>query len=442
MASLTLTLRAGGPRTVVSVDESKKILTRFQNEIAEAKSRSDSDNEGLTVVETLDLSCRAWPRESLDVFRAFYEQEVVKTVKVLKVDDIIASLDTSRGLDSLSFFAEVFAVKDSVLEVVDLNDNAIGTRGVEALKSLFTVPPKLERIYMNNCGLSEAVAETFVQILTPLAPRLKSLALGRNQVGAEGARHIGEGLLSRCIALESLEYAGSRPLEKGTMALCQGLANIVQLAESGKTSLKILDLNDCNLKSGDKEDDPIHSLCKVLENSPQLTRLILRDGELEENGVTRVVDALRNSNPPLQYIDMGGNELGSAEGTESLASFIKEELCGTIEELIVDTNELEDDGVKTLITQLVGCSQLKKLNLQCNEILEEGLQAILDNRIPALKQLDLRDNLDMPPDLIESAVAMYDEVLTDLEEENNSKEAASNEVDELATRFQNAKLGS
>ena len=419
-----ISLKVGGERARVGVAEAQKILQRWNDKVE----RYDD-----AVVTKLDLSGRSWPLQSLEVFTDFFKR-IASTIEILKMDDIIAGLLTDDGLATLEFLARMF--QDSPIQELNLNDNALGTRGADVLKPLL-VNKTLKSLYLNNCGLSQEVGASFLELLKPAASRLTALSLGRNQMGPRGARLVGQ-LIASCTQLEYFSYAGSRPLVRGTLDLAQGLAQMVQQCNS---SLRYLDLNDCNFNSGEDDNNPIHALCRALEKCPKLSYLVLRDGGLGPEGLKLVLEALKTSGAGLRHLDLGAIEAGP-EGAQALGTFIAESQLLTLQELIFDTNELGNEGVASLVKPF-GASNaiLQKLDLESNELEGLGTRALIDNEIESLQELKLSDNMDIPLGLARQLQAMYPKKVTfddDLEEEE--EEEAIEEVDALAKASGNVQV--
>jgi Ran GTPase-activating protein (RanGAP) involved in mRNA processing and transport len=428
-----ITLKAGGLRTRVEVAEATQILARFQ------KTRRQHGGAKNVQVHTLDLSCRQWPLESLQVLTSVL-QEIADQVVILKIDDIIAGLVTEDGLASLAFLANIFSSQPekSQIREIDLSDNALGTRGAIELAPLLQLKT-LQRLYFVNCGLSaESFSDTLLPILMMHAPNLTALGLGRNQLGPEGAEHVGS-LLTKCIQLESFSYAGSRPQVEGTRHICQGLAAMTVAATAAANSakptcsLQVLDLNDCTFRSGDEDDDPCLALCQCLQGSPALRELVLRDGELQVSGLKRVLQAVQSAGARLQILDLGATGEMGEEGAAVLQTYL-EGAARHLQELSFDTNELTDAGLADLVAPFTAneCI-LRKLNLAENELEAAGVRVLLDNPITTLQELNLKDNLEIPLQLAVKLQAMYPVVLVedDLEEDEDLEDEADEDEDDV-----------
>lgn len=418
-----VTLSAPGPRTKVpGVEEAQEIVARWERELADHADGEDGGSVA-AVPTKIDLSGRAWVLDSLNVLRPFLEKHV-GTIEVLKIDDILVARPTEEGLATYSFFNEVFGKSESArVTHLYLQDNAMGTRGHEALKDLLQAPT-LRVVNLYNCGIAEEVAKSLCEEVLPLvAPHLVALHLGRNQIGPVGARHFGEILFPKCESLQVLSYDGCRPNREGTQYICSGIAKMTA-ARPG--TLRELNLPDCLFGDGSEPDDGVGDLAAALRCSPNLVKLNLNDGSLGVDGLTSVIDALSSASPPLEVLDVGAMELG-LEGAETLSSFIRTKLASTLQELNVETNELEDDGLEKLLEALTECEQLQVLNVSENLLGEKGWSLLVSNRLPNLKVLRCKENEeeDVDPDVVAQLRAMYPRVVVDEEDEHKDKQPAA-----------------
>eukprot|EP00527_Entomoneis_sp_CCMP2396_P000477 CAMPEP_0198147188 /NCGR_PEP_ID=MMETSP1443-20131203/33704_1 /TAXON_ID=186043 /ORGANISM="Entomoneis sp., Strain CCMP2396" /LENGTH=434 /DNA_ID=CAMNT_0043811387 /DNA_START=95 /DNA_END=1399 /DNA_ORIENTATION=+ len=428
---VNITLFAGGARTKVDESEAKEMANRFETEMK----NDDNDN----VVTMIDLSCRAWPLPSLECLRSVLEA-AAPTVVHLKIDDIIASLPTEEGLESLAFFANVFQ-SSKVLSEINLDDNALGSRGDQVLLPLFKLD-SLQILTIENCGMSEEVTAS---LLTTISKKpLTSIKLGRNQIGDEGASHV-KTLLEQCPTLQCFHYNGCRPLKKGTSHILQGLATMASSLK--ETALTELNFHDCTFgddeDGDDEEEGSIANLVAVLSKSPNLKVLNLQDGELGAEGLQLILNALAECQAPLTRLYLGGCELGE-EGAEILANTFNDggSLGQQLQELVLDTNEFGNDGIAALIPSLAkNAKSLLLLDLETNEIEKEGALILSQNKnkIPSLQTLNVSDNMDIPAQLGAKLAKMYPTVKIDEDlEEDDDLELEDDEdqgVDELANQL-------
>lgn len=108
---MKIVLYVGGNRAAVEIDEANAIDARFKREAEE------------NTVYKVDLSCRQWKRESLDIIAPHLKSQS-KSVRFVNLADVIAGLMTDEGLGVTELLAETFESSD--LFEIDLSDNAMG----------------------------------------------------------------------------------------------------------------------------------------------------------------------------------------------------------------------------------------------------------------------------------------------------------------------------
>jgi len=289
-----VTFTFGGERKQVSLEEAKDGSQRLEALLADSSK----------VVTVMDLSCRQWTVETIGEMRPALEK-AAKTLEYLNVDDTIAGLQTDIGLAIMELWAQIFDGATQTLQKITLNDNAMGPRALERMRTLLR-SPNLHTMKLNNCGLS---AETIPVLDAALkmsddelgVPRLRSLSLDRNMIGEEGARQVGL-VLCDCVDMTAFSYAGCRPGDGGTKYITKALRT---LAEKGNAKLTDLNLHDCSFGNGEEDDHAIHDLKVALDNLRQLKKLCLQDGgDLGEDGTGLICGALKNSGAPLVDLDM------------------------------------------------------------------------------------------------------------------------------------------
>lgn len=389
-----LTLHSNGNRLVqITTSDAEKLVAEWQEQCLAAP--------GDDHLIALDLSCRVWRRDCLDVLEPFL-RSIVNRVHTIKIDDIIAGLVTEDGLASLAFFNTVFCENASSLTVLNLDDNALGIRGVELLRDLMALPKTLT---LENTGLSR---ESLVVL--NVREDIEAICLGRNQIGPEGAEVVGE-RLPKWQNLSVLKYNGCRPLEQGTRAICRGLAENT-ISNSG---LKEINLMDSEIKSGDDDEHPIHDFCAAIERSPQLTSLNVVDCSLQKEGLELLIRALSKSNTKLTCMKLSGNEL-EIEGTETLSKYLLEHQTETLECLEVGTNEFENEGLEHLLPFFQKAGKLRELNISENLLEPEAVETILRNKIPSLQKLVITET-EMTRKQAKQLRALYSDVEVDDDED-------------------------
>ena len=406
MAATLLLLKATGPRQPVTLDEVAQYTKDWQELLQQ-------DNRPVR----LDLAERVWKP---DVLRALLDDVPCDRVQELVVWDIIASLMTDDGLQTMGTLAEKFGSVPN-LRHLDLADNALGTRAMELLAPLFRQP--LEFLSLHNCGMAAEAAEKLI-----LSPTLVELRLGRNQNGVQGAQAL---QIASCLQLKRFSYDGCRPLKEGTLAIIQQLHDLVL---AGNTGIETLNLNDCDFEHSE-DDDRVSLLVQVLQPLTQLKTCILGDATLGEEGFPLVLEALEGKK--LEVLDLSGCEIGE-EGAELLATFLESQI-DTLRVLKLATNELGDTGCSTVWTALAKSKVLETLSFEENEL--EDASFLLEDTIPSLTNLCLKDNMDLSVEHIREWRRLYGTVEVDDDQEPDDDEEEDDEdVAELTQVFQTQEL--
>jgi hypothetical protein len=287
-----LILRAGGEREILlEAEEAATIANRFATELAE--------NVGASV-HAIDLSGRSWSDGAIDAILPFL-RSVSRDVKILNLDDCIAIRATEVGLSVMGKLANAF--RESNLIQISLNSNAMGLRGLVRVQPLFE-GSNLQQLYLINNGLSAEAMKILNQIVLAdngrIAKSLTVLQLDRSMCGKEGAELVGA-FVSECTKLTKFTYVGCRPEPVGTLAICEGLFAMTEKTEN--PVLWHLDLEDCTIGSG--VDDAVEPLSKALSKCRQLCYLNMGSGDLENEGLQRVVAALMESQARLTHLFLG-----------------------------------------------------------------------------------------------------------------------------------------
>ena len=284
---MRIALFVGGKRSAVEAEEAKSIASRFKRE-----------SNGKTVYK-IDMSCRSWGNEAIDEIEPFLN-EVGPSVAFVNLADIIAGRMTKEGLAVTARLAKAF--ESSNLTEIELSDNAMGPRGLERVESLFS-NSSLQRLYLSNCGLSGESMAMLKSFLSAddkrIAKSLKELVLDKNMIGADGAKVVGE-FLPDCKKLEYFSYNGCRPIKEGTKFICDGIKG---LTNDCQPALRRIDMEDCTF--GSKENEAIGPFAEAMKKCSQLRYLNMKDGDLKQDGLKLLVDAMETANARLTHLYLG-----------------------------------------------------------------------------------------------------------------------------------------
>lgn len=394
MVSKAITLTVGGPRKIIEKDEAEQVKERFEKEMT-----ATDEDDVVVVVEGVNVSCRQWTAEAIEVLRSLFEK-VCPTLVVLDLSDTIAGLETSVGLNIMGLWTDVFVKSASAkLQKIYLSDNAMGPRALKCIEPLLGAPG-LEVIHLNNCGLSLETIGQLDEALKvngegPGVARLTALALDKNMIGVGGAEAVSL-ILPSCQKLEYFSYCGCRPEHGGTKYITEGLQKMVDnYSGDGSHPFQNLRLWDSSVGSGEEEEDAIHALSKMLAKTSNLTHLNLQDcGEFGEGGTGMVVQACINSGCKLVDFNLGGNGLGP-DGAEVVRELITA-MASTLKVLNLETAELEDDGLCKIVSALSSVDNIvEELRLAENELEEVSLDVLIGATLPKLRLLSLKDNMEL-----------------------------------------------
>ncbi|CAJ1930201.1 unnamed protein product [Cylindrotheca closterium] len=404
------------------MDEANIIDARFKREASEK------------TIYKVDLSCRQWKRESLDIIAPYLKSQS-KSVRFVNLADVIAGLMTDEGLGVTQLLAETFESSD--LFEIDLSDNAMGPRGLVRSEAFFA-NSSLQNLYLSNCGLSaesmNLLNDYFTRDNERMYKSLKELVLDKNMIGEAGARTVGE-FLPRLENLEYFSFNGCRPNTEGTKFLCDGL---MELTVKTNCVLRRIEMEDCTFGSGEEDTDPIISFCSAIAKCSRLQRLNINEGSLEIYGIKRLVSALKEAKARLTHLSLGGTGEYQAEGAAVLAEYLHD-LSSSLIHLNLDFNELGDDGVAVLVEAFAASRNvLEVLSLNGNEIESVGAKALVRTDFPNLKRLSLDDNMDIAKDHLKSKYGPI-AVFGDNDDEESEAEPDS-DMDTLLLQFAAAKL--
>ncbi|CAI0400728.1 unnamed protein product [Linum tenue] len=291
------------------------------------------------------------------------------------LSDFVAGRPEAEALQVMNIFSS--ALEGCNLRYLDLSSNALGEKGIRAFAALIKSQHNLEELYLINDGISEEAAVAVSELL-PSTEKLKVLQFHNNMTGDLGALAIAK-IVKRSLLLEDFKCSSTRVDAEGGVALAEALATC--------TCMKKLDLRDnmFGVEAG-------VALSKALLALTGLTEVYLNYLNLEDEGTEAIANALKDSAPSLEVLDMAGNDI-TAKGASSLAGCILAKQFLT--KLNLAENELKDEGA-ILIAKAIetGHGQLNEVDLSTNAIRRAGArllaQAVVNK--PGFKLLNLNGN--------------------------------------------------
>ena len=307
------------------------------------------------------------------------------------VSDVIAGRPEDEALEVLGALSAALAAAAgggdaaaAAHTALDVSDNALGQKGIDALLPLFVGAAPLRSLKTCNNGMSEAAARQ----LADLATRSGSTALEtfhyfNNMSGDGGAAAVAR-IVAASPGLVDLRFSGTRAGRAGSLEFARSLA--------GRHALVALDLADNSFGAeGGAVLGAWLDASNAKNGSAILASLNLRDCSLGDDGFAPVAAAL-GSCVALRALDISGNEL-------------THESCGApwlralqaLESLGVEENEIGSLGGAKLARALTGAKlpNLATFLTATNELASGGAIALCEavlEAAPNLERLELNGN--------------------------------------------------
>ncbi|WOL10726.1 RAN GTPase-activating protein 2-like [Canna indica] len=355
----------------------------------------------------------------------------------VNLSDFVAGRPEDDALEVMKIFSS--ALEGCNLRYLNLSDNALGEKGVRAFGALLKSQNSLEELYLMNDGISEEAAKAICELI-PSTDKLKILHFHNNMTGDEGAIAISE-LLKHSPIIEDFRCSSTRVGSEGGIELAKALKSC--------SHLKRIDIRD-NIFGVDAG----LALSKTLEKLVHIKEIYLSYLNLEDEGTIAIANALKESVPSLEVLDIAGNEI-TPKAAPALAECIA--VKSSLTKLVLSENELKDQGV-ILISKVLeeGHAQLKELDLSNNMIRRVGARCLAQavSNKPDFKLLNINGNeisdegIDEVKEILKNGKNSLD-VLGPLDEndvegeggyEGNEDDVAEDDEGELGSKLQHLKV--
>ncbi|CAM9179444.1 unnamed protein product [Phaeothamnion confervicola] len=278
--------------------------------------------------------------------------------------DMIAGRPEEVGLCVLR--AVCGAVRGHALRHIDLSDNAMGEKGINACRAALEGQPGLRSLKLCNDGLSASAMEAVRDILLECVPTSLETLHFYNNMSGDGGAHALAAILPLCPRLRDLRFSGTRAGADGSMAVADALAGS-PAARDG--TLERLDLADNSFGAAGGR-----ALAEALLLQPGLVSLNLRDGGLGTDGLGHILAGLARTAPGLTFLDVSGNDL-DADAARPLARCLATKPALTT--FLAEENEIGSKGALRLARGLAALPAIEVVNLSTNEITTSGATAIV-----------------------------------------------------------------
>ena len=403
------TLKPPGDREVVDERIAHLIVNYWTRQMSQSP-----------LITFLDLSNKSYTAQAARVLTE-YLSRIMENVTTVNVSDIIASQMEQEGLEVLETFASAIARNSPLLQCVDLSDNALGSKGIDACRALFTECTHLHTLKLCNNGLSEYTMHHVVDLLVEngLAPRLRSIHLFNNMSGNGGCQAFAR-LLKNCSAntLEQVRFSGTRADRQGSMVVVQAMVEMIQDFEWSVNHLDLAD-NTLGVEGGTLLAQ------QVLAKCPKLKFLNVADCCLQDDGVIAICNALVNC--PIRDFNVSGNEVTYKGANMGLVP-----LLSKLERLIANENDLDSRGVSVLAKSIPDQSILACLDLSSNHCGARGAKALIETS-HNFRTLNLDGNM-IPCDCIEQLQKRFGDSLLEMPDndpdENVDDDLSEEEIEE------------
>lgn len=117
--------------------------------------------DGVTNINKLIFSTWALSVDAAEVLAGVIAAQTQLKSAILA--DIIAGRPEAEGLRVYEVLSA--ALKHKSLTEIDLSDNAVGPKGVAALRELLSSQASLQKLYFCNCGISAEAAASLSELL-------------------------------------------------------------------------------------------------------------------------------------------------------------------------------------------------------------------------------------------------------------------------------------
>ncbi|XP_037396988.1 NACHT, LRR and PYD domains-containing protein 12-like isoform X1 [Pygocentrus nattereri] len=365
------------------------------------------------------------------------EEYLMQLLPVVKASRKAMLFDCSLTEKSCEALSSVLSANSSCLRELDVSRNKLQDSGVELLLAGLKNPNcKLEKLELHRCNLTEKSCAALSSALSSNSSSLRKLDLSHNKLQDSGVELLSAGLENPHCKLEILKLERCRITKKGYTYLASGLKsnpshlrelnlNSNQPGQSGVSVLinvledprcKLEKLNMCNCNLTEETCSALLSALSFLS----LRELNLSNNKLlQDSGVVLLSTALKKPHCKLETLKIHGCNI-TEKGCAALSSALS---SSNLRELDLNNNNLQDSGVKLLsaglenphckleILELCKCkitvegcaalasalksnpsSQLRKINLNCNNPRKSGvklLSDLLEDPYCKLEELDI-----------------------------------------------------
>ncbi|XP_068506899.1 NACHT, LRR and PYD domains-containing protein 3-like isoform X4 [Syngnathus scovelli] len=276
------------------------------------------------------------------------------TLQVLRLCDCKLSKKSCEALASV-------LSSSRTLSHLDLSWNDLHDDGLEALAAGLAKPQcTLQVLWLYRCKLSKKSGEALASVLSS-SRTLSHLDLSFNNLHDDGLEALAAGLAKPQCTLQDLRLVRCWLRKKS----CEALASVL----SSSRTLSHLDLS-----GNDFHDDGLEALAAGLAKPQCTLRLLtLYRCKLSKKSCEALASVLSSSRT-LSRLDLSCNDLHD-DGLEALAAGLAKPQC-TLQVLTLYRCKLSKKSCEALASVLSSSRTLSHLDLSCNNLHDDGLEAL------------------------------------------------------------------
>ena len=272
---------------------------------------------------------------------------------------------TKSDINVADFFSSItpYLSKKCQLRILDLSENRVGQKGIDKISGFLEYTPKLEKIYLSECGIThkyDTCMQKLIMKLDNTCPNLDVLDLSENLISVGCAY---------CIAQMQMK-------------------------------LRVLDLAGCQLGNEALTEG------KLAVQNIKLARSIRLFGHEKGNPLAGTGAGTEHMETGSCPIPTGGDFSSYHTSAGSTIAAILKNIPDTIEHINISENNVGEAGVNVMKDMLQVTKSLQTLKLANTQIVgKTNISAAIDvlqsQMCQSLKMLDLSGNAVLPQDIVE-----------------------------------------
>ncbi len=315
-------------------------LDLCDNEIGEVGVRFMT--KALTKLKSLQLSYNPLGISGIRALKNAIMSGALSDVQEIELQGTMTE-DSSTNDELLDFFLNRLSYHCNKLQLFDISENVISSKGAVALAR--NLSQKLQQLHVNHTTLDNEGFEAFFKTYEGVCS-FESLDMKCNYIGAEGIQCLIEKVSSGML------LKGGIHLDENPLGM-ESILNIGQLLSNTHCLLSDLSLIDCRLNENISHDASItaehikQQLFKMSQNS-DLSQLELDCNNFAKDGVN-ILTGFMYLCPYLRFLSSSSCQLTSDDLNALLTQLSEEKICNTLMTWCLEDCNIDDNGITDLI---------------------------------------------------------------------------------------------